>query len=530
MKTIKSKLYFMSISILIILLMLGIYSYFTTKHTADDVDDIVKYPELQALLGTKTIDHYTWVEDLVVNGILLNKGFSGQIDHTKCGLGEWYYSYKPPKELEESFKKIEEPHKKFHATAPKILEAMKSGNVELAKKIYEEETKPYLNQTHEALTEMRLSVKKFIENKGKKIDDSQHGLLWISSVLYIALIIIFGILPILFIVKPIERGISKINSEVQRASEGDLNCEFDLTSQDEIGKIAGELRKMCGKLKEMIREVKESADQIASASEELSASSDQMSKGIVEQSGRAQQIATASAEMSQTIIDIAKNASNIANLASQSMKLAKDGGEVVNQSTKEVTQIAETVNNSAKIVEMLGEKSKQIGDIVNVIKDIADQTNLLALNAAIEAARAGEQGRGFAVVADEVRKLAERTGKATSEIGEMIGAIQNEVNKAVVSMEEGTKRVEVGVQYSNKTKEALEKIVASVEDLTGMVQQIATATEEMSSVSEQISNDVETIANVARESSSASEQVSQSSSSLAQLATRLSELIKQFKV
>ncbi len=174
-------------------------------------------------------------------------------------------------------------------------------------------------------------------------------------------------------------------------------------------------------------------------------------------------------------------------------------------------------------------RQKNIGEIVSVIKDIADQTNLLALNAAIEAARAGEQGRGFAVVADEVRKLAERTSKATSEIGSMIGAIQDEVQKAVASMNEGTKRVEIGVEYSSNAGEALKNIVRSVDNLQSMVQQIASATEEMSTVSEQISSDIETIANVSKETSAGSEQIAQSSSDLARLASKLSDLVRQFR-
>ncbi|HMK50747.1 MAG TPA: methyl-accepting chemotaxis protein, partial [Thermodesulfovibrionales bacterium] len=157
-------------------------------------------------------------------------------------------------------------------------------------------------------------------------------------------------------------------------------------------------------------------------------------------------------------------------------------------------------------------------------------TNLLALNAAIEAARAGEQGRGFAVVADEVRKLAERTAKATSEISGMIGAIQEEMDQAVVSMEDGTKRVEIGVEFSTQAGEALKKIVGSVMELQTMVQQIATATEEMSTASEQISGDIDTIASVSKETSVSSDQVSQASSDLSRLAGDLQGVVGMFRV
>ncbi len=165
-----------------------------------------------------------------------------------------------------------------------------------------------------------------------------------------------------------------------------------------------------------------------------------------------------------------------------------------------------------------------------MINDIADQTNLLALNAAIEAARAGEQGRGFAVVADEVRKLAERTGKATSEIGEMIGSIQTEVDSAITAMKETSGKVEAGLKFSTEAGQQLQGIVSSVEGLQSMVQQIASATEEMSSTSEAISGDIQAIAAGAGEISNGSGQIAQSSSELARLSGELKSIVDQFRV
>jgi methyl-accepting chemotaxis protein len=315
----------------------------------------------------------------------------------------------------------------------------------------------------------------------------------------------------------------------KKIAEGDLTMNFESNGKTLTG-IYAAMKEMAERLKQVVGETKTAADNLASASQELSASSEQMSRGVIEQAGRANQIAAASNQMSQTVVDVAKNSSNIASSASETVKVADNGQEIVTKSVEEVKAIAETVNESAKLMSSLGERSKQIGEIVNVIKDIADQTNLLALNAAIEAARAGEQGRGFAVVADEVRKLAERTAKATSEISGMIGAIQEEMDQAVVSMESGTKRVEVGVEFSVQAGDALRKIVGSVTDLQCMVQQIATATEEMSTASEQISGDIDTIANVSKETSVSSDQVSQASSDLARLATDLQSTVGMFRL
>jgi methyl-accepting chemotaxis protein len=358
-----------------------------------------------------------------------------------------------------------------------------------------------------------------------------------KEVLKIAVVLIIIVGISLFLASSIIGGLLKqlggepayVADIVQKVAEGDLRIEIK-TEKKYQNSLLAHVDTMVGKLKQLMGDIKSTSDTLASASQELSASAEQMSRGVTEQSGRANQIATASTEMSQTIIDIAKNSSNIATSATETLKVANDGEKVVDKSVEEVRAIASTVNESAKRMSSLGDRSKQIGEILNVIKDIADQTNLLALNAAIEAARAGEQGRGFAVVADEVRKLAERTGKATSEIGGMISGIQSEMGNAVVSMEEGTKKVETGVQYSAKAGDALRNIVGSVSELQTMVQQIATATEEMSTTSEQISGDIETIANVSKETSASSEQISKASSDLARLAGNLQNVVGLFKV
>jgi methyl-accepting chemotaxis protein len=328
------------------------------------------------------------------------------------------------------------------------------------------------------------------------------------------------------IVKPLQETVKLSNA----LSDGDLTVHMQSKSKDETGQLLASMDKMAGRLHGIIAELKTSADSVASASQQLSASSERMSTGVSEQSGRASQIAASSAEMSQTVIDVAKNASDIASSAMETAAIAKEGEKIVGKSVQEVKEIANTVSESSQLITSLGERSKQIGQIINVIKDIADQTNLLALNAAIEAARAGEQGRGFAVVADEVRKLAERTAKATSEIGEMIGAMQGEVNQAVASMGEATGKVETGVNDVSKAGDALHRIVGSVESLQAMVQQVASSTEEMSTVSETVSSDVETVARVANETSESSHQIAKSASGLAQLANNLQNLIAQFKV
>ena len=328
------------------------------------------------------------------------------------------------------------------------------------------------------------------------------------------------------VVRPLIRAVDVSNS----IANGDLTVKIESDSNDETGQLLNSMKNMVANLKKLIADIKETSSNMASASEQLSASSEEMSKGVISQSDRSTQIASAAHEMSQTVVEIARNASSIAVSASGTANIAKEGEHIVDKSVSEVKDIAATVSESSKVMVSLGERSRQIGDIIRVISEIADQTNLLALNAAIEAARAGEQGKGFAVVADEVRKLAERTAKATSEIGSMIGAIQEEVQKSVTSMDEVSKMVGTGVEFSTQTGEALHKIVSSVSELQMMVQQIASATEEMSATSEQISGDIMAVANVSKETSTGSEQIAGASSEVARLASRLLEMGGQFKV
>jgi methyl-accepting chemotaxis protein len=351
-------------------------------------------------------------------------------------------------------------------------------------------------------------------------------LLIIASIIAIAL----GIFVALLLTGNIKKPLSQAVETMGRMSKGDLSVAIETDRQDEIGIMLTALQGMANNLKKLISEIKMTTESLASGSAELSASSEEISRNMSEQSGRASQIATAAEQMSQTVIDVAKNASIIAESASAASEKAKAGEAAVNKSIQESTAISQTVNASANVMKNLGEKSAQIGEIILVINDIADQTNLLALNAAIEAARAGEQGRGFAVVADEVRKLAERTAKATSEIGTMIRSVQDEVNEAITSMDTATRRVDTGVALSSEAGSTLREIVSSVDTLQSMVQQIASATEEMSSVAEHISGDVQSIASGANEISSGSGQIAETSSDIARQGSNLQSAVSQFQV
>jgi methyl-accepting chemotaxis protein len=246
--------------------------------------------------------------------------------------------------------------------------------------------------------------------------------------------------------------------------------------------------------------------------------------------GQANTVATASEEMSATSMDIANNCHRAAESSNQASKTAQAGAGIVKKTVDGMTRIADKVRSSATVVEQLGTRSDQIGEIVATIEDIADQTNLLALNAAIEAARAGEQGRGFAVVADEVRALAERTSRATREIGEMIKNIQSETRKAVSAMEDGVREVEQGTTEAARSGQALEEILEKINEVTVQISQIATAAEEQTATTREISNNIQQISDVVETSAKGSKDISLSSANLSQLSVDLQDMVRRFKV
>ncbi len=345
-----------------------------------------------------------------------------------------------------------------------------------------------------------------------------------------AAVFVFAIFLSSFLAKSITGPLAEGVLVAQKIAAGDLTVHIDAMARDEVGQLLAAMKNMTENLRRIIGEVKAASGNVAAASQQLNASSEVMSRNAGDQAGRTSQVETASEEISQTILDVAKNTSSIETSATGTVKLARDGEGVVERSVEKVKAIAKTVADSAEMIKLLGERSNQIGAIINVINEIADQTNLLALNAAIEAARAGDAGRGFAVVADEVRKLAERTGSSTSEIGDMIKAIQSEVRQAVLSMDNITTEVKAGVDLSAHTGDVLRGIIEAVEQLHLMVQQIASATEEMASTSDEINKDIESIAASSRETSGNSEHIATASQELSRLSTDLEEVVGGFTI
>ncbi|HET7775137.1 MAG TPA: methyl-accepting chemotaxis protein [Azospira sp.] len=323
--------------------------------------------------------------------------------------------------------------------------------------------------------------------------------------------------------------IKDFSGSAHRIAQGDLTARIHLQSKDELQQVAGSFNEVAGAFASLTRNVQQSVGQLSGSARSMADASGQITLSTQQQSEAASAMAAAIEQMTVGVDHISKNAEDAHTLSSQSGELSVRGAEVVGNVVREIEQIAGAVNQSASTVEALGQHSEKISTIVGVIKDIADQTNLLALNAAIEAARAGEAGRGFAVVADEVRKLAERTAASTQEITDMVTAIQGGTQDAVASMKTGVSRVTLGVDLAREAGDAMVRIRDGAQQVVDMVSDISSSLREQSAASTEIAKNVERIAQMAEENSAAVTENASTAGQLENLAEALQAEASRFQ-
>ncbi|WP_297843677.1 methyl-accepting chemotaxis protein [Pseudomonas sp.] len=373
------------------------------------------------------------------------------------------------------------------------------------------------------------AAQQLIASQSAKRDaDSSFAKILLASIAALALLL--GTVAAWIITRQIVTPLQHILKDVDRIASGDLSQNLEVNRRDEVGQLQRSLQQMTSSLRELIGGIGASVIQIASAAEELSAVTEQTSAGANSQRVETDQVAAAMNEMTSTVQEVARNAEEASDAAAAADQQAREGDKVVGEAVAQIERLAIEVGSSTVAMSNLREESNKIGGVLNVIKAVAQQTNLLALNAAIEAARAGEAGRGFAVVADEVRSLAQRTQQSTEEIEKLISSLQSGTQEVSAFMESSRILTDSSVELTRRAGTSLENITRTVSTIQLMNQQIASAAEQQSAVAEEINRSVLSVRDISEQTAGASDETAASSIELARLGHELDGLVKRFRL
>lgn len=391
------------------------------------------------------------------------------------------------------------------------------------------QAKAKMDAMRAVISEFQDSEKALQEERSTLMDDSKATAFTILVVGGLAAAIL-AILIATLLAKTITGRLSQAVTLARNIADGRLDNKIEVAGNDEVSTLQQAFQAMQDRLRAMIREIGISAEQLVGAADNISTASLQLSTSVQEQSHSASSMAATVEELTVSINHVSDNAVEAHAQSSESGRQSSEGGSVIQETLERMNLIAQTVEASASQISDLDNHAEQISSIVSVIKSIADQTNLLALNAAIEAARAGEQGRGFAVVADEVRLLAQRTGNSTQEITEMVKRIQLGTRDAVQQMEVGVTQVKGGVDMAQRAGDAIVGIRQSSGDVVRMVDQISLALREQTAASQDVARNVERIAQMSQQNSQAVEQTTETAGTLQQLAQGLHRQVSVFRL
>ena len=572
------KIFMMMFTIILVILAQTGYSTLGVLELEDGMKRLSDAQILSREMLHKEIDHLNWVAKLVEfandpKTTILDV----QRDPGQCAFGRFLFGPER-RTAEEKFpeiagllRSVEEPHARLHSTAEPILNARTQGHEEQVHHILGEQTMKSLNETKGILKDTIAVLERAARTQHDEFTKKAKS---INTNLYIALAVslFVSIVLGLLVTRGVGRPIKMLSDYADEVAQGNYDARSGIAQADEIGMVTKSVESMVETMKDTLRDADEKAKRAAEAAEkariateeakaateeakraksdgmhnaaaqlsgyieaisaaagELSAQIEQSDHSAVESSQRLAEAATAMNEMNATVQEVARNASSASSISSEMRTNAEDGQKILNDAMSSIYQVQKVSMELKDDMGTLYEHTKNISHIMAVISDIADQTNLLALNAAIEAARAGEAGRGFAVVADEVRKLAEMTMASTNDVANAITSIQSSAQQSVNRMERALGEVEKATGLATKSGEALSQIVHNIEDTADQVRAIAAASEEQSAASDEINRSISTVNEMSSQTTDAMGEAAKAVSELAQQAENLTSLVNEMQ-
>ncbi|WP_429039015.1 methyl-accepting chemotaxis protein [Aeromonas veronii] len=420
---------------------------------------------------------------------------------------------------------------KYFSVHDQLLNAFAAGDLDKVRSLRKNETRAALEEVGAKSYRLRESNNEIADEMVKDIAAKYSNVRTMSVI--VSLVTLGFVVAIAWLLTgQIRNPVMALLEQTRRVSSGDLTSRIDMQqfNNDELGTLAKGFGEMQTNLRTLVSEVSGSVVQLSSATEEMSSVARQSAANMSAQQHELNQLATAMNEMQATVQEVSRNTSDAASAATSASETAEIGAKTVNDSILRIERVAGAIESTAVVIRQLGDDSRNIGMVLEVIRGIAEQTNLLALNAAIEAARAGEQGRGFAVVADEVRTLAKRTQDSTSQINTIIAELQQRAEQAGSTMQQSQELMNTTVATAREAGESISQISGSVSSISHMNIQIATATEEQGAVSEELNRNVVNISHASEEVAAGATQMAQACNELNHLATQLQDMVRRFRV
>jgi len=521
------------ISLFIVALWSALSGMFSTSNESDEFfnDNLVRQSAYQTMYGAGLLSSVA-LRNLVINPSLSKpyKVVPLTIKKFDAALIKVRSIESTDKSLSASYQIIEKYWKKSRDAKLDVLKLVKSGDIESAIELLR-------TVEHPNWSKVRKEVQKLFENEQEKNESIQSDILLktnatLTRTLIITVITIFiSIMIGLYVIRGIKNAFSTVTGSLNdiASGDGDLTQRLNENGDKEVQQLAVAFNSFVVKIQNLIKEVSGTSTQLISEMKQLTELSVDTKLNVNQQEGKIEQVATAMNEMTATVQEVARNAGQASEAAHSADSESSKGQRVVGEVITSINALAEDVGHTSETINVLKEDTQQIGSVLDVIKGIAEQTNLLALNAAIEAARAGEQGRGFAVVADEVRTLASRTQESTQEIQEMIERLQSGAISAVDAMEKGQGNTQVTVEKAELAGEALSAITQAVSHIAEQNTQIATAAKEQSSVAEEINQNIVSVNTLSVQAAQGAEHTAASSQELERTANELQQMISMFK-